>query len=92
MTTGVTRSPDVSGGSGGYLDPHPTEALKQLSHNPVHLRNLLDCRLSPCAGEGVEENYVSGILRNNGCAACKGGIRDRHQGGHIKPALPREMR
>ena len=43
MTTGVTRSPDVSGGPGGYLGPHPTEALKQLSHNPIHLRNLLDC-------------------------------------------------
>ena len=44
--SGLPAVPMSQGVRAAILDPHPSEALKQLSHNPIHLRNLLDCGLS----------------------------------------------
>ena len=52
-------------GSGGFLDPHPSEALTRLSHKPVRLRNQLSqaqmqLRLDM---EGIEQRLQREISR-----------------------------
>jgi hypothetical protein len=69
MATGVTCCPDLSGGPGGFLDPHPSEALTRLSHKPVHLCNQLSqAQLQlGLVMEGIEERLqreISRILRS----------------------------
>ena len=53
---GSPAVPISQGVRGGFLDPHPTEALTPLSHNPVHLRNQLSQAVK--LGQHINANPV----------------------------------